>query len=698
MKIFYNKAFKNYFLLMITLLLTEVIFRLLTGLPILSWSMVRIIIGVNFISFLLGVINSFFNRVIGDILVFIVSAIFSLYAIFEVMSLRYFGYYLSFSASSQLSRVSDAVGSFIGSFSPLLLLLLIPNIILVAFYLVLEKRTHILEMNESIDFSDKFATTERKELNQKAALKKKKALILTDRISVAVFAIISAVVYMLSINMGNSKNDLQLKSANELFKNPDMPNLAIKEFGFTGFSIIDLKTSISVPKNTVEGYPYTNSYQIQKQVESDFTRYKDNTAWEKVIASEKAATYKTLNNYYISQTITDKNDYTGFFKNKNLIVISMESVNNLIINKDYFPNIYELYSEGWSYTNFYSPRTICGSGNSEFIAMTSLYTINNKCTINDYKNNKYDESIFSIFNNSQYNTYSFYNYNNKYYDRETVHKNMGVNKYYDAEALGIPFKNTYGDWPSDIDLMREVLDEIEYDEKFMAWITTSTTSEPYNKSSKYGDLYLAEFANTNYNIELKRYLSKLKVLDEAVGVLIKGLKDEGVLEDTVIVLYSNHTPYTLKANDLKTSLKDVSSYNEIDKTPFIIYNSITSSTERTEYTSYINILPTLANLFDLNYDPRLYMGNDMFSKTYVNRIVFSDGSWQDKKAFYDATTSKVEFFSPTDTYTDEEIKNINESIRNKFLISNLSIKTNYFNYLNTKLEEYKVSVLPTSNE
>lgn len=697
MKIFYNKAFKNYFLLMITLLLTEVIFRLLTNMPIFDWSMLRIIIGVNFISLLLGIINSFFGRVLGDVLIFVVSFIFNLYAIFQIMSVNYFGYFMSFNASSQLSKVTDGIGTFISSFSPVLLILFIPSIILVIFYLVFEKRTHIMEMNDSIDFSDKFDSLERKELNKQKNIKKKKHLLLADRISIAVFSLIAAGIYIFTLNINLFNNDLQIKNANELFNNPDMPNLAIKEFGFTGYFLIDLKTSIIKPKNNIKDYPYQNGYQKQQQASSDFMRYQDDTAWEKIIANEKVANYRTLHNYYISQSITDKNDYTGFFKDKNLIVISMESVNNLIINKDYFPNIYKLYNEGWSFTNSYSPRTICGSGNSEFSAMTSLYTINNKCTINDYKNNKYYESIFNLFNNYQYNTYSFYNYTDKYYSRKIVHPNMGVKNYYDAQSLGIPFKNTYGEWPSDIDLMKEVLDEIDFDEQFMTWITTSTTSEPYDKKSQYGDLYLAEFKNTNYNIELKRYLSKLKVLDEAIGTLMKGLEDKDVLEDTVIVLYSNHTPYSLSVDDLKDKLDDVSLRNEIDKTPFIIYNSLTSPIKHSEYTSYINIVPTLANLFDLDYDPRLYLGNDIFSKTYENRVIFSDGSWQDKKAFYNATTNKIEYFSKSDVYTDEELKEINKTIRNKFLISSLSIKTNYFNYLNTQLEKNKVSVLEPSN-
>jgi len=122
----------------------------------------------------------------------------------------------------------------------------------------------------------------------------------------------------------------------------------------------------------------------------------------------------------------------------------------------------------------------------------------------------------------------------------------------------------------------------------------------------------------------------------------------------------------------------------------VIYNSKMTATKFKEYTSYMNIVPTLANLFDLEYDPRLYAGQDILSSDYENRIVFSDGSWRDNKAFYDAGSGKITYFQSSNTYTTEEVKEINNTIKERMEMSSLAIKTNYFKNLYEKMDKKKV--------
>lgn len=62
----------------------------------------------------------------------------------------------------------------------------------------------------------------------------------------------------------------------------------------------------------------------------------------------------------------------------------------------------------------------------------------------------------------------------------------------------------------------------------------------------------------------------------------------------------------------------------------VIYNSATPGKAITKYTSIIDLLPTLLNMFNMDYDPRLYLGTDIFSNNH-GRTVFADGSWQDDK-------------------------------------------------------------------
>ena len=125
---------------------------------------------------------------------------------------------------------------------------------------------------------------------------------------------------------------------------------------------------------------------------------------------------------------------------------------------------------------------------------------------------------------------------------------------------------------------------------------------------------------------------------------------------------------------------------EREKTPFVIYNSEISPQSIDKYTSYINLTPTIANLFNLNYDPRLYMGYDVLSDDYWNIVTFADGSWKNNLVYYNAGTSSVKYYVE-DGMSIDEIKNINQIITNKMQMSSNIIKNNYFEYLDESLKE-----------
>lgn len=697
-KAFYNNVFKNYFLLMVTLFATEVLFRVIVPfviptieLPLLDWSLLRIFVGINIISLLLGALFSLCGRIAGNILSFVVALVATIYAIAQAGFVNYLGVFMSIGTSSQAGAVKDYIADYFASFSWQFWLLLIPVLLMGFFYLFIDKRIKVLERNDTIDFADKFDSEDRKKENEKILKTKKKKGVLNGRINAIIVAVVFIFGYYYSLTADFMQNDLQLKTTKELFVNPDMPSIAISQFGCSVYALVDIKATFA-PTQETEVSVFDDKYDKQEQIISDYTRYIDDTIWEKIIAEEKNSNYKKLHNYYISQEITDKNEFTGFFKGKNLIVIMMESTNTIAINEEYYPNLYKLYNEGWAWDNAYSPRNSCSTGNNEMSGMVSLYTINNSCTANIYKNNYYPEAIFNLFNGAGYTTSSYHNYTEQYYARKTIHPNMGSQAYYGAKELGIPYVNVYQEWPSDVELVNKVLEKTENQEKFMVWMTTVSAHQPYTQSSELGDKYVDLFQDTNYNTSLKRYMSKLKEFDNAIGELLSGLEKQGKLDDTVIVLYSDHYPYGLTNSTLNSYFDyDVSTQNNVDKTPFIIYNPNIRAQKYYEYTSYMNVLPTIANLFDLDYDPRLYAGKDLLSSTYENRVVFADGSWKDEIAYYNATSGKITYYDKNKTYTTAQIKQINENIKNRISMSNLAIKVNYFNYLYEAREKYNIT-------
>ena len=696
MKLLSNKFFKPFCLLFSVSFLIETIFKLIMNLSLLDWSLLRITIGLIIINIIVAIIVSFSNKKVTNIFIMIFSLLMTIYAIAQAGFYNYFGTFMSFSTSSQAKAVGSFVGDFIHSFKPQYWLLLIPLMLLILYYIFIDRQLKIIVSNNEINYLDKIKGKKAKaEYLEAQNIKEKRNRRLTTFISF-VLVIFLSIFYSITLTVPFMQNRLQMIPNKTLFKSPTMPNIAVGQFGIEGFGFIDFRTILfnDDEVDAVLATPEDNNEETTTETSND--RVIDDTLWNEVNNNETDKDYATLNSYFISKDITSKNANTGLLEGKNLIVIMMESGSNVITDyPEYFPNINKLYNEGWSWTNSFSPRNACSTGNNEMTGLTSLHTINRNCTANVYKDNTYYEAMFNLFNNKGYYTSSYHDYTDHFYYRHTIHPNMGSQKFYGVDDLNITLDNTYQPWPSDVEFIQKSTPNYITKDKYMSWLTTVSSHMSYSTSSVTGDMNLDLFANESWDITAKRYMSKLKVLDNAIGELLAELTASGKLDDTVIALYADHYPYGLSTSSFQSLAKyDVSNNGDIDRTPFIIYNPELTPTKYNEYTTYINILPTIANLFNLDYDPRLYGGIDLFSSEYPNIVVFADGSWRSDIAYYDATSGKINYTSDA-TYTNEEIIQINNSISNEISMDNLAVKKDYFKYLNNKLNK---GFIPVNND
>jgi len=654
-----SKFTYNLMVLFIPWFLIEFIFKIVSNQYLIDISVIRIILSTLFLSMIFSYISLFMKNKNVKVLNLIIILTVTIYAFLQAGFHNFIGVYISINVSSQAKAVTSYVFDFFKSFYWYYYLIFIPLILLIVYYKLIEKKLLMVKVNNMFD-------------------KTKSILQLISYLLVIGF------IYYLTITLSVFQNKLQTISNKELFINPSNPSIAIKQFGTTVYGILDIK-NIFIKSDTEV---IENNYSYNQ----DTSNKELDTKWLELIEKEENPVLNNLNEYFINNKINEKNSYTGLFENKNLIVIMMESVNSIFINEELYPNFYKLVSNGYYFENHYSPRNSCATGNNELSGMIGLYSIYNKCTANTYSSNIYPESIFNLFNNKGYKTTSMHDYTERYYERRTIHTNMGSGRYYDVDDLKIPYNTKEEEWASDEEFMKEVikiLKNYNKDEKFMTWLTTVTSHQPYG-SSLYGDKYLYLLDDKkydNYDIKLKRYMSKLKVLDTGLGVLIDGLESQGKLDNTVIVLYGDHYPYGLSNNILKPALNyNTDEKYELERVPFVIWSKDIEGTTFKEYTSYVNILPTIANLFNLDYDSRYYVGDDLFSKTYQSITVFADSSWKNEIGFYDASTSNMTYYG-NKTYKIDDLIKINEMVENKIKYSNLAIQHDYFNYLNNNLKK-----------
>ena len=384
-----------------------------------------------------------------------------------------------------------------------------------------------------------------------------------------------------------------------------------------------------------------------------------------------------LNKYFNSQIPSNKNEYTGIFKDKNLIYITAESFYPMAINKDITPTLYKLYSEGMKFNNFYSPIYNCSTSDGEFVSLLSLITGVSVCSMDKTINKDYIYSYGKVFSNLGYYTSAYHGGDSTFYQRNITMPNLGYSMFMGCDN-GL---NDCNIWPrSDIEVIDNSTKYYLDKDKFMTYYMSISGHMEYN--FKTNDIAiknknLVDKLNVSNNI--KAYFATQIEFDKSLELLLKRLKENNLLDDTVIVIAPDHYPYGLPTSEIDEYMNINDNYFDLYKNSLIIWNNGNyEDVVVNDYVSSLDILPTVLNLFGVDYDSRLLMGRDIFSSS-EKIVIFSDRSWITNKAKYNYLTKKV---IKLDNNVDKEyIDSINKIVNDKISISKLIINSNYYKYL-----------------
>ena len=411
----------------------------------------------------------------------------------------------------------------------------------------------------------------------------------------------------------------------------------------------------------------------------------NDTQWKNIAANEENSNMQTIDNYLMSRKITQTNEKTGEFKDYNFIYFMVEAMDYLAIDKDLTPTLYKMYTQGYSFYNHYTPLYSCATGESEFVSYTSLFPYVNVCTPNYIAGDQFYEALPYLFKNKGYSTFSLHNWRDEFYDRKLIHPAIGFDKYTDIDDIwkDTSIQHTNG-WQADSMLIEQAIKQIDEvkNRKFFCNIVTSVMHFPYEESSYWGDYYLDQIneVHPDYYIDYKRYLSKCMDFDNGLKILLDYLEENGLADNTVICIYPDHRPYWMDYDTVMAYTRwinpDRVGENGIYRSPFIIYNKNVAPEVNYNYCSTLDHVPTLANMFDLDYDPRLYLGSDIFEGNHP--IILTNGNWINELGWYDATS---ETFTPNDGVPmpeDAYIRRINTSVQNTIKISYLILDETYF--------------------
>lgn len=494
----------------------------------------------------------------------------------------------------------------------------------------------------------------------------------------ALVLLITFIITVLSLNLDTKKS---IYTAKNLYYNQHYPNQMAQTFGILTTMRLDLERTISgFEEKTIE-VAETPDKEVNKNPKIEY-----NVAdidYDSLIKNETNEEIKNIHNYVKSSTPSEKNIYTGMFKGKNLIAIVAEAFSPIAVNKDLTPTLYKLVNSGFVFNNFYTPVYYVSTSDGEYVTLNSLLPKESVWSFSKSSKNYLPYAYGNLFKEMGYTTYAFHDGTYKYYNRHLSHPNMGYT--YKACGNGLEKSMKCKIWPqSDLEMINATYDYYKDSEHFMTYYMTISGHLQYNfygNNMSYRNRELVK--DLDKSTAIKAYIAAQKELDKALEELLNKLEADGKLDNTVIVLSADHYPYGLTTDQISEVMNIEDSKFDVHKNNLVIWSSIMKEPiEINKYGESLDILPTVLNLFGIDFDSRLLMGRDLLSNS-DGLVIFNDRSWITDKGKYNASTKVFTPFN-NEQVDEDYIESINTKVYNKFVISKNILETNYYKYVFNK--------------
>lgn len=397
-----------------------------------------------------------------------------------------------------------------------------------------------------------------------------------------------------------------------------------------------------------------------------------------------------IHKYVSAVEPTKKNEYTGLFQGKNLIIITAEAFAKEVIDPELTPTLYRLANEGIQFEDYYQPMWGGSTSSGEFSVLTGLVSASGTNSIKESRQQELFLSIGKQLQKQGYYSVAYHNHLYNFYDRDKTHVYYGYDTY-----IGMNNGMEEGvkeQWPeSDLEMMEFTVSQYIDQQPFSVYYMTVSGHCRYNKLGN-------AMSKKNYDVvkdldcseTVKAYLACQLELEYALESLVSQLEEAGIADDTVIVLSTDHYPYGLENSATWGNNRDYiaelygydpKNHVERDHNALIIWSGCIEDmdivVEDPVYS--LDILPTLSNLFGVEYDSRLIVGRDVFSDAEPI-VLWYDYTWKTDKGIYN---SENQTFTPAEgvEVDDAYVKRIKDIVYNKIYYSREVQNTDYFNYL-----------------
>lgn len=335
-------------------------------------------------------------------------------------------------------------------------------------------------------------------------------------------------------------------------------------------------------------------------------------------------------NSQVTNELAPQSPLYGTQSGKNVIMIMCETCEQYGFVEDYTPNYYRLKNMSLYYDEFFSAAKSNYTYDAEFKSLSSMMYYQADNYYYSYVQNAYPTLLPNMLAFEGYTANSFHNYNKTFFNRDKIHLNFGFDSYSALEDLVSDPKYYY---PLDRDMFEQFKDRIApiQENPFFSFVITVTPHGPHDfyrdEFKPYYDILNQDLRFKDELLEFKTILAAHMNFDEGLGLLLDDLEAKNLMDDTIIVLFSDHKNYSSQHITLEKTPNSNIPF-EIEKVPFMIYAKGLEVGVSHLVSSHYDITPTLLDLLGISFYKDFYYGQSFFIENREDKpIILSYSSW-----------------------------------------------------------------------
>lgn len=356
-----------------------------------------------------------------------------------------------------------------------------------------------------------------------------------------------------------------------------------------------------------------------------------------IMAKANHSDLKTVQSYIKKNYIAPNPEYYGVAKNKNVLVIHLESFQQFLIDykwhgKEVTPNLNKLYhaNDTISFDNFFNQVGQGKTSDAEMMLENSIFGLQSGSAMSSYGTSNTFESAPAILGQKAgYTSAVMHGGAGSFWNRDNAYKSFG----YDYFMPLSYYQNKKGYY-----LGYGIKDKLFFDQSikymehlpqpFYLKMITVTNHYPYDLDKKNQSIDKTDTGDKTVD----GYVQTAHYLDQAIGELMSYLKKSGLEKNTLIMLYGDH--YGISGNHHKASAQLLykDSFNNFDnlqfqRVPLMFHMPGLKGGINHTYGGEIDVRPTLFNLLGINDQNMIQFGHSLLAKNAPQIVAQRNGDF-----------------------------------------------------------------------